>query len=210
MISLPQMSARLFLLSLSLPVVSAWAADPHMTADERAKVITLLNESRDQLLQSVDGLSEAQWKWKSAPDRWSVGECAEHIVLAEKGLFGRLQQAVANPPNPDWETKTGQKAAFLEKVMPTRTGKAKAPEEIVPAGKMSRTEVLAVFAEQRVPIVKFAEETQVALKEHTSEHPFAIFNTLNAYDWLLYIPFHTMRHVKQIQEVKATSGFPGT
>ena len=181
-----------------------------MTSDERAKVLTLLTESRDQFLQSIEDLSEAQWRWKPAPDRWSVAECAEHIILAEKGLFARLQQAVANPPNADWEQKTGQKAGFIERVMPNRTGKAKAPEEIVPTGKLSRAEVLAQFAEERVPVVKFAEETQVALKEHTSEHPFAVFNTLNAYDWLIYIPLHTMRHVKQIQEVKATAGFPAS
>jgi hypothetical protein len=27
-------------------------------------------------------LSEAQWNWKPGQDRWSIGETAEHILLA--------------------------------------------------------------------------------------------------------------------------------
>jgi hypothetical protein len=48
----------------------------------------------------------------------------------------------------------------------------------------------------------------VPLKEHTVDHPFPIFGTLNAYQWLIYIPLHNMRHDQQIAEVKASPGFP--
>ena len=57
-------------------------------------------------------------------------------------------------------------------------------------------------------IEKFAAETKDTLKEHTVEHPFQFFGTLNAYQWLIYVPLHTMRHDKQIAEVKATPGYP--
>ncbi len=46
-----------------------------------------------------------------------------------------------------------------------------------------------------------------ALKEHTRDNPF--FGTLNAYHWLIYAPMHTLRHVKQMLEVKGTAGYPG-
>jgi hypothetical protein len=46
------------------------------------------------------------------------------------------------------------------------------------------------------------------LKEHNSDHPFPVFKTLNAYQWLLYIPLHNLRHDQQIAEVKATPGYP--
>ena len=73
---------------------------------------------------------------------------------------------------------------------------------------MPRAEVMAAFTEARARTLQFVEETQVPLKEHIAEHPFPIFNTLNAYQWALYIPLHNMRHDKQIEEVKATPGFP--
>jgi uncharacterized damage-inducible protein DinB len=194
-----------------LPVVFCLplaAADPHMTDAERTKVLGWLEESRKEFLAAIDVASEAQWKWKPAPERWSVGEVAEHVVLAEASLFGNVKLALEKPADPDWETKTRGKTQILESVMAQRMGKAQAPEAIVPAGKMTLAEVRKRFEAQRAEIVKFARETQAPLKEHLSPHPFPAFNPLNAYQWLIYVPLHTMRHDKQIAEVKATAGYP--
>ena len=185
-----------------------FAADANMSPEERTKVLNYLAESRKEYLASIDGVSDAQWKWKPAPTRWSVGETAEHIVLAEALLFDSVQKAVNSPANPAWEEQTKGKTELIEKVMAPRMGKAQAPEPIVPTGGMTQAQVRERFEKQRVEIVKFAAETQVPLKEHTVEHPFKMFSTLNAYQWLIYVPLHTERHDKQIAEVKATAGYP--
>ena len=65
-----------------------------------------------------------------------------------------------------------------------------------------------VVCYERIDIVNFAVDTRLALKEHTLVHPFPVFGTLNAYQWLIYVPLHTMRHCDQIAEVKATAGYP--
>jgi len=195
------------LLAMCLPLC---AADTHMTPEERTKVLTYLEESRKEFLAAIDGVSEEQWKWKPAPERWSVGETAEHIVLAEALLFANVQKAIASPPNPAWEEKTKGKTEFIERVMAPRLGKATAPEPIVPSGKMTQTQVRETFLKQRDEIEKFAKDTQVALKEYTVDHPFPVFGTLNAFQWLIYAPLHTERHDKQIAEVKATAGYPGS
>ena len=184
------------------------AAEPALTLEEREKVIQLLRGSQRDFLKSVQDLSSEQWSWKPAPDRWSAGEVAEHILLSESALFAKVQEALSNPPNPEWEKKTAGKTEFLEKVMPNRLGRAQAPEGIQPQGKLSRAEIMSRYAEARERTLRFAQETKAALKEHTAEHPFPVFNTLSAWQWLLYIPLHNTRHVKQIEEVKATPGFP--
>ena len=193
---------------LSAMCLPMWAADARMTAEERTKVINWMDESRKEFLAAIDGVTEEQWKWKPAPERWSVGETAEHIVLAEGALFENVQKAISSPPNPAWEEKTKGKTELIERVMAPRLGKAQAPDPIVPTGKLTQAEVRERFEKQRAEIEKFAKETQVELKQYTVEHPFAFFNTLNAYQWLIYVPLHTMRHDKQIAEVKATAGYP--
>lgn len=198
---------RHFLLPLMLALPLA-AADPHMTADERAKVLNWLEESRREFLAAIDNVSEAQWKWKPAPERWSVGEVAEHVVLAEAGLFGNLKVALAAPAVADWETKTKGKTEIIEMVMAPRLGKATAPEPLVPGGKMTRDEARQRFEAQRTEMVRFVRETDAPLKEHLAKHPMPMFDPLNAYQWLIYAPLHTMRHDKQIAEVKATEGYP--
>jgi DinB superfamily len=188
---------------------SALAADDgKISADERAKVVKLLKDSQAETLEALEKLSDAQLKFKPAPDRWSVLECAEHIMLSEGLLFSAVQRVAATPPNADWEAKTKGKTEFLEDVLAGRKGKAQAPENIVPSGKLSREQVIKKLKEARAVTLKFAQETQVPLKEHTLDHPSPVFGTLNGYQWLIYIPLHNIRHNKQIAEVKADANFP--
>jgi hypothetical protein len=198
---------RLALLSL-ISCFGLYAADAHMTSEDRTKVLHWLEESHQEFLASIDGVSEEQWKWKPAPERWSVGETAEHIVLAEALLFESVKKAMSSPPNPAWEEETKGKTEFIVQVMAPRLGKAQAPEPIVPRNRLTLVQVKERFEQQRAEIVKFASDTNLALREHTVVHPFPIFGTLNAYQWLIYIPLHTERHDKQIAEVKATPGYP--
>jgi hypothetical protein len=196
---------RLTLLSL-LCGVPLWAADARMTPDERARVLNWLEDSRKEFLSVIDGVTERQWKWKPATDRWSIGEIAEHVVRAEAAQFDNVKQAISSSANPAWEDKTKGKTAMLEAILAPRLGKAQAPEAIVPKGKMTPAQVKERFERQRMEIVRFATETDVALKQYTLDNAF--FGTLNGYHWLIYAPLHTMRHDKQIAEVKGTAGYP--
>ena len=193
---------------LVLAASTAWAGDPKVTAEERAKAVKLLKDSQQEFLGAVEKLTDAQWSWKPAPERWSVGEVAEHIMLAEGLLFGTMEKALATPANPDWETKTAGKNEFLERALLNRDRKAQAPEAIQPQSKLTRAEILSRFKEARAKTLKFMETTDLPMKQHTLDHPFPVFSTLNAYQWLIYIPLHNMRHDQQIAEVKATEGFP--
>lgn len=183
-------------------------SDPRMTAAERAKVVSLMRSSQTEYLSLLENVNEAQWNYKPSPFKWSVGQTAEHIVLAETRIFGIIQRALAQKPNPDWESKTAGKEQVLERILPGRVGRAQAPFEIQPSGKLTRDEVIKRFKEIRAKTLAFAQQTDLPLKEHTFDNPFPVFSTLNAYDWLLYIPFHNLRHDKQIMEVKASPGYP--
>ena len=92
--------------------------------------------------------------------------------------------------------------------MPNRTGKAVAPEAIVPSAKWTKEETIARFNEARARTRKFTETTNIALSEYTLEHPFPVFKTLNAYQWLIYIPLHHIRHNGQLEDVKKAEGYP--
>jgi hypothetical protein len=188
------------------------AADPmsdaHITKEEREKAINLLFESQKEFLDSVQNLSQQQWDYRPSPFKWSVGLVAEHIALTQDRLFSVIERSLNGQPDPDWKAKTAGKEALLERILPTRTGRAQAPVEVRPTGKLSREEILNQFKKSRERIIDFAQKTDLPLKAYTFDNPFPIFSTLNAYDWLLYVPFHTTRHVKQIEEVKASPGFP--
>jgi hypothetical protein len=180
---------------------------PTMSKEDRAKVLKLLHDSHKETLEAIKDLSDAQWNYKPAPDKWSVGEIAEHIWLAEGLLFGAMETALKAPENPNWEEQTKGKNERVVQILTNRTGKAQAPETIKPTGK-TRAEIMKGLAEVRAKSVQFAETTQAALNAHTLNHPFPVFGTLSAYQWLIYIPAHNLRHNQQIAEVKASPSFP--
>lgn len=183
-------------------------ADAFMTEPERNKVERLLLDSQKEYLEAIENLTDAQWSYKASPFKWSVGQTAEHIMLTEAALFSAVREAIRRPVNPDWKTKTAGKAGFIEQVMPDRRGRAQAPKEVRPSGKPTRDEVIKRYKEQRAEVLEFTRTTTLPLKAHTLDHPFPVFGTLSAYDWLIYIPLHNIRHNKQIAEVKSAPGFP--
>jgi uncharacterized protein (DUF1778 family) len=201
-------------LVLLLSGVAANAADAtgKLTDTEKTELLQMLDSTAKDFLALVDGTTEAQWTWKSSPDRWSVGECAEHVILSERMLYQTALEALKNPADPEWASKTDGKVDFLKKVMPNRNpggaGGAKAPQEIVPSGTLTKDEVVRRFNESRTEIRAFVAALDQPAKEHIVVHPFPVFGPLNAYDWLIYVPLHTIRHSRQIVEVQQTAGYP--
>jgi hypothetical protein len=176
-----------------------------MTRSERAELVELLNKSEKEFLRAVEGLTDEQWAFKPGPDRWSVAECAEHIVLAEALLFETATKSLTAASDEKWET-TLSKTDVLRRALPNRSTKVDAPAAIKPRQAMTRQQLMARFREQRARALAYVQETEAPLKAHTAANPF--FGPLNAHQWLLYIPLHHARHNLQIAEVKTSPAYP--
>jgi hypothetical protein len=173
---------------------------PGLNNEERAYVVRLLHDSENQFLELTAGLTDAQWSWQAAPDRWSVQQTAEHLVLGEQAMLGKIEEALAGAPDPDWEQQDARKTRFLGRVLPDRGRKAIAPAGLAPHRQWKRAETITRYKQGRAKTLKLAEEIDQPMKDHLAEHPFPVFNRLNAYQWLLYIPLHNVRHNQQIAE----------
>jgi hypothetical protein len=171
-----------------------------LTREERAHVIRLLHDSGNEFLEFTSGLTDAQWTSQAAPGRWFVQQTAEHLVLGETAMLGMIERALAAAPNPDWEEQDARKTRFLGRVLPDRSRKATVPASLEPHRNWTRDETIARFKEGRTRTLQFVAEVDWPIKAHSAEHPFPVFNTLNAYHWLLYIPLHNTRHNQQIAD----------
>ncbi|MGB0034547.1 MAG: DinB family protein [Candidatus Acidiferrales bacterium] len=174
-----------------------------LTAEDREKGVKYLEQSRQGIIDATKGLSEAQWKFKPAPDRWSVAEVLEHITLAEKFMYGAAEgtlKAPAGAPDRDYK-KTD--AAILGNV-PDRSTKRQAPDQLVPTGRWSPKDTLDTFLKEREQSITLMKDSQ-ELRAHVSDSPFG---PMDSYEWLLFTSAHSERHTKQILEVKADPNFP--
>lgn len=178
-----------------------------LTQGERDYALSALHASRKLFLDSVNGLSEAQLRWKPDAKTWSVMEVAEHIVASEEYISGMAQKALQSPADPSRKRPNAREmdAKILAGVT-DRSQKAQAPEALVPKGRFrSIQELTAEFRRLRDRNIAFVRETNADLRAHFAPSPVG---DLDALQWYIFMAGHTERHVAQIQELKANPGFP--
>jgi hypothetical protein len=177
-----------------------------LTEKDRELAINHLKASREKFAKSVVGLSEAQLKFKSAPDRWSVAEVAEHITVTEGILFNLLtNKSLKSPATPDKERKVTDDQ--LVAMMTDRSSKAQASEQNKPTGRWKTVaETMQEFEKERARTIDFVKTTTTDLRSHFSS--FGPLGEVDALQWVLLISGHCERHIAQINEVKADPNFP--
>ena len=196
---------------LALALLLTADATQTITKEERDKAVAELEGSRRVFLDATKGLSEAQWNFKPAPDRWSVAQCSEHIALAEGFIFGLVSEKILKAPaNPEKRAAAQGKDAVLVTMLQDRSHKATAPEPIDPVknAPMTGAESTKLFLDNRAHTIEFVKTTQEDLRDHLFDHPVPAIGTLDSYQWILLISGHTRRHTLQILEVKADPNFP--
>jgi hypothetical protein len=200
---------KYFFLAIALMLVAD--STQTLTQEERDHAVAELEGSKKAFLDATKGLSPAQWNFKSAPERWSVAECAEHIALAEGYIFGLVSEKIVKAPaNPEKRDAAKGKDEVLVKMLQDRSHKATAPEPIDPVkhGSMTPEASVKLFLDNRAHTIEYIKTTQEDLRDHLFDHPVPAIGTLDAYQWILLISGHSRRHTLQILEVKADLNFP--
>ncbi len=191
-------------LGLTLSLVPA-AAQP-LTQKERDSLVQHLQQTRQAFLDSISGLSDAQWAFKAGPDRWSIAEVAEHIAVSETTLLqlvtDQILKAPAVPQNPN-PIPDEKLLGFLR----DRTSKFQAPEMLKPTSRWATRDALTKdFLTARDKTMTYVKTTTDDLHGHAGPHP--VFKTLDGYQWVLLLSGHSARHTAQIEEVKTSAGYP--
>jgi len=193
------------LLICALLLLSTVAFGQELTKADRERGVKYLEQTRDGVVAATKGLSEAQMKFKAAPDRWSVAETLEHIALAEDFLLQNVTEKIMKAPPGAANRDTAKTDAMVLAMIPDRSHKAQAPPPLVPTGRWTPAETLDNFLKSRAKTISFLQQTP-DLRAHVTESPLG--QPLDAYEWLLFVSAHSERHTKQILEVKADPNFP--
>jgi hypothetical protein len=179
-----------------------------LTKEERDRAIDYLKQTKKDFLASIEGVSEAQWKFKAAPDRWSIAETAEHIAVAEQTIWDLVSgKIMKSAPAPEKRAEAQGKDEIILAKIPDRSQKAQAPERLKPTGRWATQAALRKdFEAIRDKEIAFVTETKEDLRNYFEEHPF--LKTMDAYQWLIFNGAHCKRHTAQILEVKADPNYP--
>ena len=178
-----------------------------LTPQEREFATQFMVKTRDTLLMDVKGLTPAQLNFKVDSTRWSVAQCVEHIALAEAALTMAYQQGLASPADPAKRDSIKYTDQQIIGFLTDRSRKFQAPEMLRPVGTFSSFQAsLDSFVARRNRNIEFIKTTQADLRDHLVTLPGV--GIVDDYQVILFMVAHSKRHTLQLEEVKASPGFP--
>ena len=171
-----------------------------MTQGERQRVLAHLEMTEAWLVSELNGLSDAQLNFRMAPESWSIKDVVEHLAIAEPQYWQQVQDSLKQPLG--YKTESTDAAILWYGI--DRTNRQTTGEARVPKGKYEHVrQSLGDFRKLRGAMTEFAKTTQEDLRGRQLQG-----GNMDVYQWLLMISTHSQRHILQIREVKAHSGYP--
>jgi hypothetical protein len=164
-------------------------------SEQKDELQVRLVSSRDRFLASLAGIPDDLSRICPADDNWSVLECAEHVAVAERGMFSALEKRQATDAAPD-----KSKDALIQAFALNRTQKLAAPERAHPKGRFSTlADAVDDFRFARERTLAYLQDINEDLRTSTAVHPLGTFDS---YQLVLIMALHAERHALQVEEIK--------
>ncbi len=160
------------------------------------------------------GLSAAQINWKPDPKRWSVAQCLDHLIVANRQLHRPIDEIIEGRARTRILERAPAYARFWGRLMvrqlrPEATLKLTAPSKATPSASAIDPGIVRRFVDQQVDTIRrmqLLDERDRGNVILTS--PFAWPVVYHAIDACRIIVAHERRHLAQAQRVVDSPGFP--
>jgi len=161
----------------------------------------MLRKSRDTYLRCVKEIPENASFARLSDDAWSIIEIAEHVAVAEHGMFRAVEMGTGKETPPNYAAD----AEILKRGL-NRDLKLQAPERSRPKGRWkSFAEAIDAFETARARSLEFVENSEKELRKIESVHP--LVGSLDAHQLFLIMAAHAERHTAQIEDIKRTQAY---
>ena len=184
----------------TLPVWSVRLIDELDAMDHRATAL-------------VRGLSPEQLNWKAAKDIWSVGQCLQHLCVANEVYLPAIANALeSRPRSPVQDITPGWFGRWFIRnyIEPSSDGRrARAPRKVTPAERIDPS-ILDVFLrsnEAARDLIRRAGAHDV--NRIRFRNPFVPLLRFTVGTGLEIVSTHQRRHLLQAERVRQALNFPG-
>lgn len=165
--------------------------------------------------QSIFGpLNEQQLNWRPAATSWSVAQCLDHLLSADRGMFQAIAAAMdgSRPPT-RWQRLPVLPGLFGSMLIKSQGPEAKrkftAPSSAEPASSAIPADVVAHFiAHQHEAAARVRALAGRDVARTIMVSPFVSYITYSVLDGCRLIVAHERRHFEQARRVTQAPGFP--
>lgn len=195
------------LLFTSIILNSAHAQQSNWNEKDREYLLGNLTRSIDLIVKETKNLSDAQWNFKEAADRWSIKEVVEHVALFELLYQREIVSALNAGPNPELATTSKPDSNYIGFIMeekPHVTTATTGPFTYsVPMGLNEGKNNVAWLLKMRNESIDFIKNAKQDLRLHSLKP-----GRPNLHQVYIYVFGHTDRHLRQILKIKQHPNYP--
>lgn len=163
---------------------TAWIKSTAEKPDDR--ILEKAHQARDAFLAELDGLSDAQLDFSPGEGEWSVREVCRHVAQAVQQVNSAVGALAGGTPLPDVDPGT------ISRMIDD-------PGEF----GVLKNKVAAALGACADSVSVLADSPNLSLR---TAHPF--FGPLNCREWIAFNVMHANVHVKQVQRIKGSPGYP--
>jgi hypothetical protein len=180
-----------------------------------AEVATGLERVVRDAQQTFGAYTAQQLNWKPDAARWSVAQCFEHLLLANRQMFEKADAAMnAANPRTIW-----QRLPLIPRLWGRMLVRSQAPEstrrftaspQARPSSSNIAADVISRFIDQhRDAIARLRALDERAAARAIMTSPFVSVVTYSVLDGWRLVFAHDRRHFEQARRVTQSPGFPG-
>ena len=169
---------------------------------------------KQDVRDEFSNLTAFQLNWKPTPEVWSIGQCLDHIMLADRSYFPKLDAIIQGKyKRPFWSFLPGKSKVWgkllLSLLKPESTQKITTPALLEPTKSKLGESIVDKFLEHEEKVVKYLQELdELNYEKFYLKSPFSKYITYSLRDLTEITLLHQERHFKQAKRILSMDKFP--
>lgn len=204
---LKRTKGRLLITLLVVTGLAGTLNESSVSREERKYAVTLLKESRDELLEKIKGLSDEQLNFVQPGTNLSIKDCLRQITWSEDRLWDNMTTIMQQTANP--EKRLAIQYTDEQIVKMTEQG-AISPSggntfKLANAPWKATQATISSFKNKRNEHIKYMRSSTEDLRNHVALTPIG---WIDCYQYILIMGAETNCYVRQIDEIVKHKSFP--
>ena len=184
---------------LTIFLLISVAFSPQQDDDKEQFLLNHLEESEKYILHMLKDVTSAHWTSKPDSSTWSIAECSEHILTAEKAILQNIRKTIESE-TPLAKEVPSTDEDILNAIFDRVSNRVKTLPSFEPEGVWSsKQNFIEAYKEARKELYEFLQANEKNLHHYYTQSPAG---EVSLHQMLLVLSAHTARHTHQIEEVK--------
>jgi DinB superfamily len=178
----------------------------------RARLLAEVQAADDRAEALSRSLSPQQLNWKPTAQEWSIGQCLEHLSMANETYAQPISDALTRRPTQSVQEITPGWFGgwfirnYIEPSATTR--RARSPAKIAPGSHVDRA-ILDRFLRSNEQVRQLIHRAAgYDVNRIRFRNPYLPIVRFTVGTGLLLMPAHERRHLLQAERIRASAGFP--